>query len=162
MDFQTRLEKAIERGQRIGQARAQDAARRAMTEEEYRRLYAQCRLELSEHIETCLKELPQHFPGFQFETVVDERGWGGTVRRDDLGPSPDGRWTTHFSRLEIVVRPHAANHVLEVAGKGTVRNREIFNRSHYQVLDEADITSFTAQIDLWVLEYAERYAAGKG
>ena len=46
-----------------------------------------------------------------------------------------------------------------VAAKGTVRNKEIFRRSHYVELGNADIQVFYELVDLWVLEYAEQYAA---
>ena len=59
---------------------------RALSEEELKRLHSQYRLQLSEHIERCLSTLPGHFPGFRFETVVAERGWGAAVFRDDLAP----------------------------------------------------------------------------
>ena len=70
MDFEERLEKAIERGQKIGHARLQSETQRAMSEEELKRLHSKYRLQLSDHIERCLSTLPGHFPGFRFETVV--------------------------------------------------------------------------------------------
>ena len=51
MDFQERLEHAIERGRRLGSARAEEEAQRALTEKELQRLHSQARLQLSEHIE---------------------------------------------------------------------------------------------------------------
>jgi len=157
MEFEKRLEQAIQRGQRESNARARDEARRVMSERELRRLYSQHRIELSEHIESCLRHLADHLPGFQYETIVDERGWGGAVGRSDL-QIRDGSAGNAFSRLEIVVRPLSASHVLELASKGTVRNRELYNRSHYQPLGEVDITTFREMVDHWVLEYAEAYA----
>lgn len=158
MDFKQRLERAIQRGQRSGDAEARARAEAATSEEEFRRLHSQYRLELSEHIEQCLRALPQHFPGFRFETMVGDRGWGGVVTRDDLSLT-DRRRENFFSRLEMVVRPFSSSHVLDLAAKGTVRNKEIFNRSQYQMLADVDVNTFTEQIDRWVLEYAELYAA---
>jgi hypothetical protein len=158
MDFDKRLEKAIERGHRASTARAQADSIKALSEEECKRLHSQYRLQLSEHIEHCLKRLPQHFPGFQFETIVAERGWGGKVSRDDLVPQP-GRRSSVYSRLEMVVRPYSSYHVLELTAKGTVHNKEIYNRTHYQRLEQVDVQSFEELVDLWVLEYAELYAA---
>ncbi len=43
--------------------------------------------------------------------------------------------------------------------KGTVRNKEIYNRSQFQLLAEADINMFAQLVDQWVLEFAELYAA---
>ena len=158
-DFEQRLQKAIDRGQRASDARAREEAEKTISEQELRRLHTQYRLELSERIEACLKKLPQHFPGFRFETVVSERGWGAAVSRDDVGVDSPGQRTNYFSRLEMLIRPISEYYVLELNSKGTVRNREMFNRTHYQRLAEADITSFNEMIDLWVLEYAELYAA---
>jgi hypothetical protein len=159
MDFQQRLAKAIERGQLRGDERSQAKAEKEISEKELARLHSQYRLELSEHIEKCLKQLADNFPGFRFETVVGERGWGASIRRDDLNLK-DGRRDSLFSRLQMVVRPASSYNILDMAVKGTVRNKELFNRNHYQRLTEVDLTSFNDMVDLWVLEYAEVFAAG--
>ena len=158
-DFQKRLQKAIERGHRTGDERTRAKAKKAMSEQELRRLHSKHRLELSEHIEACVGRLPQHFPGFRFETIVSDRGRGAAVSRDDVNVRRDGRRANYFSRLELLIRPVSEYFVLDLAAKGTIRNKEFFNRNHYQRLAEADLTSFTEMIDLWVLEYAELYAA---
>jgi len=158
-DFEKRLQKAIERGQRASRARARAEAEKALSEQELRRLHTQYRLELSEHIEGCLKSLGQQVPGFRFETVVSERGWGAAVSRDDLGIEGPRRRANYFSRLEMLIRPVSQAFVLELAVKATIRNKECFHRAHYQRLAEADLTSFVNMIDLWALEYAELYAA---
>lgn len=160
MDFEKRLEKAIERGERMSSERALEAQQQALNEEELKRLHAQFRLELSEHIEECVRQLPDHFPGFRYETIVGDRGWGAVVSRDDLGRSRDSHRANFFSRLEMTIRPYSSYHVLELAAKGTVRNKEVFNRSHYQRLTEVDATTFREMIDQWILEFAELYAAG--
>jgi hypothetical protein len=160
MDFQERLEKAIERGQRESGARAAEEAQREITEREIRRLYSQYRLELSERIENCLRLLADHLPGFRFEALVDERGWGAAVSRDDIDIEPGRTRRNFFSRLELLVRPLNTSNVLEMAAKATVRNREIFNRAHYQRLTKVDQTSFNEVMDLWILEFAEMYSAG--
>lgn len=159
MDFEQRLESAIARGQQANAARAQAEAERALSEKELQRLHTQYRLTLSEHIDVCLRQLADRFPGFRFETVVDERGWGASIRREDLRFRPGLPRQTCFSRLEMVVRPLSTSFVLELAAKATVCNRELFNRNHYQELAEVCPSSFTELIDLWALEYAERYAA---
>lgn len=158
MDFQQRLEKAVERGNHAGNARAKAAAQAAISEEECKRLHTKYRLELSEHIEEVVQQLPQHFPGFRFESVVGERGWGAAISRDDLVLDA-GKRSNSFSRLEVAVRPYSSAHVLELTAKGTIRNKEIYNRSHYQLLGQVDLASFSNLVDLWVLEYAELYAA---
>ena len=158
MDFQQRLEKAIQRGQRSHDAAAQSRAEQAIGEEELKRLHSQYRLQLSDHIEQCLRQLPQHFPGFRFETLVGSRGWGAAISRDDLSLA-DGRRENLFSRLEVVVRPFSTSRVLELAAKGTIRNKEIYNRNQYQLLSDVDIANFRELVDRWILEYAELYAA---
>ncbi len=158
MDFQQRLEKAIQRGQRSHDAEARARAEQAMGSEELKRLHSQYRLQLSDHIEQCLRQLPQHFPGFRFETLVGSRGWGAAISRDDLSLS-DGRRENLFSRLEVVVRPFSTSRVLELAAKGTIRNKEIYNRNQYQLLADVDTATFRELVDRWILEYAELYAA---
>jgi len=158
-DFERRLKKAIERGQRAGDAQARAEAEKVLSEKELRRLHTQYRLELSEHIESCLKKLLRHFPGFEFGTVVSDRGWGAAVSRDDVELGSGRKRTNYYSRLEMLIRPPNEYHVLDLAAKGTIRNKEVFNRNHFQRLADADPASFTEMIDLWVLEYAELYAA---
>lgn len=158
MDFHQRLQKAIERGQRRGDEQARAAAERALSEEELKRLHSQFRLTLSEHIEKCLRELPKHFPGFRLETLYGDRGWGAAATRDDL-VMEGGRRVDHFSRLEMTVRPFSQLHVLDLTAKGTVRNKELFNRTHFQRLTEVDLDDFETRIDNWTLEYAELYAS---
>lgn len=160
MDFKERLERAVERGLRTGDERARLAAEQALGEEELKRLHTQNRLELSEQIERCLRELGNHFPGFRYETVVGDRGWGAAITRDDLVLS-QGKRTSQFSRLEMTVRPFSALHVLELVAKGTIRNKEIYNRSQYQLLSKVDLASFGELVDLWVLEYAELFARNR-
>jgi hypothetical protein len=159
MEFQKRLERAIERGKRAGDARARAEAEQAVTEKELQRLHSQYRLELSERIERCLKPLADRFPGFRFETIVDDRGWGAAVSRDDLLLKPARDPISVYSRLEMAIRPLSAYFVLELSAKATIHNKELFNRTHYQQLAELDLTSFTEMIDNWVLEFAQLYAA---
>jgi len=160
-DFDQRLNEAIQRGRRVGSDRAEAEARRKLNEQELRGLHGEYRLELSEYIAKCLDKLAEHFPGFTLGTVVDERGWGATIGRDDLALGARQGRTSRFSRLEIVIRPLTEAFVLELAGKATIRNKEIFNRSHYQRLDEVDRESFVEWIDRWTLEFAEHYAAAR-
>ncbi len=158
-NFEQRLERAIERGQRASNERARAEALCVLNEQELRRLHAQYRLELSEHIEDCLRKIIRHLPGFDLEPVVSEKGWGSTVSRSDLELGHGRRPNTRLSRLEMTIRPLSEAYVLELAAKATIRNREHFTRTHYQRLSDVDLTSFTELIDLWVLEFAELYAA---
>ena len=159
MDFDKRLERAITRGQQTREEQGRLQAERAMTEEELRTLHSRYRLDLSEHIESCLKKLADHFLGFRFETVVSEDGWGARISRDDVHLSPGRPVENRYSRLEMVIRPYSSTHIVELAAKGTIHNKEIVNRHHYQLLSQVDVDSFAELIDLWVLEYAEQYAA---
>ena len=162
MDFEKRLEDAIARGQRRGSREVQEAQQQALSEEELRRMHSQFRLELSEYIERGLKKLPDYFPGFRFETVAGDRGWGAAVSRDNVTRESVGRGRQSgslFSRLEMTIRPFSAAHVLELTAKGTISNKEVYNRTHFQRLWEAHPATFCEMIDLWILEYAEQYAA---
>ena len=49
--------------------------------------------------------------------------------------------------------------MLELAAKGTVRNKEVLSRNHYQRLADVDLESFRELVELWVLDYAELYSA---
>lgn len=158
MDFHERLQKAIERGERRGSAEAEAARRKAMSEEELRQLHTQYRLQFSEHIERCLEMLPNHFPGFRLETIYGERGWGAGVRRDDIR-IVNGRRNDEYSRLEMTIRPISSVMVVDLSGKGTIRNKEAFTRSYFEKIEDVDPQKFEQLIDAWVLEYAEMYAA---
>ena len=159
MDFEQRLEKAIQRGhnQRDEQLRAQRA--KAMSEEEFKNIHSTYRLQLSEHIEQCLQRLPNHFPGFQYETIYGDRGWGAACFRDDVGAGAGGKRANYYSRLEMTIRPFSEYRVLDLSAKGTIRNKEVFSRNHYEELSDVDPDKFVELIDLWILEYAESYSA---
>ncbi len=158
MDFRSRLQKAIQRGRRTAEDRRRQEELEALNEEELRRLHSQYRLALTERIEQRLRELVREFPGFEFTAVMSDRGWGAAVSRDDFSVR-DGKRENLFSRLEIVVRPFSSYHVLEVAVKATIRNKETLNTSYYQRLAEVDLESFLQTIDHWVLHFAESYSA---
>jgi len=158
-DFEQRLQKAIHRGHRRGDAEAREAAADALSEEELKRLHSEYRLELSEHIENCIRRLPNHFPGFQYEIIYGERGWGAACKRDDVRVIGRRRRDNLYTRLEMTVRPYSSLNVLELNAKGTIHNKELFNRQHYEQLIDADPATFIELIDTWVLEFAELYAA---
>lgn len=159
MDFEKRLHEAIQRGQRRLDQRAQEERRRALTAEELKQLHSSYRLKVCEHIEECVKRLPQHFPGFQYETIYGERGWGAACSRDDLRLSKGGGRANNYSRLELTVRPFSSINVLELAGKATIHNKELFNRNFYEKLEDVDVTKYLELVDAWTLEYAELYSA---
>lgn len=157
MDFKERLHRATERGQQSKDTQAAEVAAKAMSEEECRRLHSQHRRELTDHIESCLQQLADNFPGFNFETVVDDKGWGASIRRDDLSLNA-GKRDNLFSRLTLTISPYSDYHVLDLIAKGAVRNKESFSRNHYELLKDADLDSFRQMIEQWTLDYAEQYA----
>ncbi len=165
MDFESRLSQAIERGEKTREARVQARERKALSEEELKNLYSSVRLELTEHIEAGLRQLADHFPGFRFETVVSEDGWGARITRDDvsLSRSATGRRSESlYSRYQILIKPFSPQaKIMEAHVKGTIRNREVLNRNSFQFLAELDRDRFREVIDQWVLEYAEKFAAGE-
>ncbi|MBI85441.1 MAG: hypothetical protein CMJ81_19790 [Planctomycetaceae bacterium] len=158
MEFEQRLQKAIQRGRQLGNQRRSREEAEALNEEDLKSLHSKHRLVLSEKIESCAKQLQHHFPGFQFETIFGERGWGAAVSRDDIQIS-SGKRSNRYSRLEMTIRPFSEAHVLDLAVKGTIHNKEIFNQNHFEKISETDQDSFVELIDLWVLEYAELYSA---
>ncbi len=158
MEFDKRLERAISRGEKTRTSRQRAELDRELTDEQLRSEHSRCRLELSEQIESCLRKLADYYPGFRFDTVVSDEGWGARITRDDISLGP-GRSGTEYSRLEILVRPFSAAHILELVGKGTIRNKELFHRNHFHFLAQIDVQSLRDLVDLWVLEYAEAYAA---
>ncbi len=161
MDFEERLRQAVERGNRRGDQQQKASQAQALTEDEFKRLHSLQRLEISDYIEACLKKLPSHFPGFQYETLFGDRGWGGACSRDDLRFSGGSR-SSDYSRLEVAVRPYnPQSHVVELIAKGTVRNKEAFNRNYYEKLGESEIARFCQLVDAWILEFAEIFAAVK-
>lgn len=159
MDFNNRLQRAIERGERTRQARGQAELERELSIEELKTLHSGYRLELSEHIESCLKKLADHIPGFRYQSILSEAGWGGRITRDDLQLKAGKPAETRYSRLELVISPFSDAAILEMITKGMVRNREVLNRKHYQKLTEFDVDSFKELVDLRVLEFAELYSA---
>jgi hypothetical protein len=158
MSFRERLQRASERGKQARAAQLNEAAAKALSEEECKRRHSQYRLTLTEHIEKCLSDMADNFPGFRMETVVDESGWGAAVSRDDIRLD-GGKRGTFFSRLQLVVGPYNTYHVLDIAAKGAVRNKEVLTRTHYQQLADVDLERFRELLEQWVLDYAELYSA---
>jgi len=158
VEFKERLQRATERGQQTKDAKAREAAAKALSEEESRRLHSNYRMQLTDYIEKCLHQLADNFPGFNVEAVVDDKGWGTAIRRDDLSIKA-GKRDNLFSRLIMTISPYGDFKVLDLVAKGAIRNKENFSRNHYQLLNEADLDSFQQMIEQWTLDYAERYAA---
>ncbi len=157
-EFESRLDAAIARGKKRAELKASQQRQQELSEEELRRLHTSYRLSLSDRIENAIHGVSDHFPGFRQESLFGEVGWGSACYRDDLRIE-SGRRTNMYSRLEMVIRPYSDLRVLDLKGKGTVMNRELFNRSHYLPVAEVDVEEFEQLIDTWAIEYAEMYAA---
>jgi hypothetical protein len=157
-DFEDRLQKAIQRGQQFREAESGSQPTNAVTEEQLRSRHSELRNDLTDHIEKCLRKLCDHFPGFEFSSVLNEKGWGARITRDDLILKA-GVGKTEYSRLEILIRPFSDAHILEIATKGTIRNRESLNRSNFRFLTDAVVDLLRQMIDSVVLEFAEQYSA---
>lgn len=159
MDFEERLGKAIERGQSRRQAAADEAAREAMSEQDCQRMHAELRSQVLKRIEDCLRAVADRFPGFRYESIVDEQGWGARISRDDLMLEANRTRNNYFTRLQLVVRPYSSYHVLDLSAKATIRNRKLFTRSHYKPIDEVDINAFLDLVDVWAIEFAEAFSS---
>ena len=157
-DFDDKLQKAIQRGQQARVAQAASLEAMGASEEDMRHRHSQLRNELSEHIEVCLRRLCDHFPGFDYSTVLNENGWGARIYRDDIKL---GRGTAknEYSRLEVLVRPFNDTHIVEIATKGTIRNRESLNRTNFRFIKEATIDVLKQIVDGIALEFAEQFSA---
>ena len=157
-DFEDRLKNAIERGQKTGGAKANAQREKELSREDIKRLHSKYRLQLSDQIEKCISALPDHFPGFETETIYGEKGWGAACSRDDI-VSTRGKSTNLYSRFDMVVRPLNNLNVIDLAAKGTVHNKELLRRQHFEEIEKVDISKFLELIDRWTLEYAEIFAA---
>lgn len=159
MEFENRLQRAIQRGEQTRAEAGRAAAARQLSAEEQKSVYSRTRLQLIERIEDCLRKLADHFPGFSFQPVMRDDAWGASVSRDDLAVQRGGGPKALYSRLEMTITSLGSAGIIELVAKGTIRNKEAFHRRNFQRLEQVDVESFNELIDLWVLEYAELYAA---
>lgn len=157
-DLEDRLNRAIQRGRGTRDARGREEGEKRSSEEAMKARHSQLRLALSEHVESALRQLADHFPGFEYSTVVNEDGWGARISRDDLNLA-QGASRNLYSRLEMLISPWSAASILELVTKGTIRNRESLNRRNFRMLSEATEDGFREVIDGLVVEFAELYAA---
>jgi hypothetical protein len=160
-DFDDKLKQAAARGANRASFSQTEAERKRIETEEFRAIHTKLRLELSDRIETVIKKLSDLFPGFRYQTVFGDSGWGGACVRDDLSIER-GRRENKYSRFEMAVRPLNEFYILDLQAKGTIANKELLTRSFYQPLKEVDIGKFRELIDSWALTYAELYAANRG
>ena len=59
----------------------------------------------------------------------------------------------------MTIRPFATYHVVDLAAKATIRNKELFNRNHFEKVEDTEAAVFQELIDTWALEFAELFAA---
>lgn len=161
MDFSERLKKAVDRGAQSKAQAEQQAASKALTEEEIKSEHSRIRLELSEYIESHLKQVIDHFPGFEFQSLYGDDGWGGRISRDDTLIQPGKSRGRYYSRLELAIRPYSTGQIVELTSKATVGNKELFVRQHFRRLMEYEEQPFKEMIDLWVVEFAEAYSKNR-
>ena len=162
-DFTDRLDRAIARGSRQKQASEQQQQAAELSRDQARDQHGATRLQLTERIEMVLKALADRFPGFEYEGVYGVDGWGGAIYRNDIAIDRGARSSRDlYSRLQIHVTPLGEQppYLVEIVGKGTVRNRELLNRRHFERIDESDEQPFLDKVDLWAIEFAEQYSAG--
>lgn len=161
MEFEQRLERAIQRGRHTRAETERAEAERELSAEELKNVHTRCRLELVDRIEECLRQLSDHFLGFRYQSVMSDEGWGASISRDDLSVGRGRSSQSLFSRLQVLVSPYGTMPIIELVAKGAIRNKEVFRRRNYQQLAQVDVDSFRELIDLWVLEYAELYSASE-
>lgn len=159
MQFDNRLQRAIQRGEQTRAEAGRAELARRLSAEEQKSVHSRTRLQLIERIEECLKKLSDHFPGFSFQPVMRDDAWGANVSRDDLAVQRGEGPRTLYSRMEVTVSAMGTAGIIELVAKGTIRNKEVFHRRNFQRLEQVDVMSFYELIDLWVLEYAELFAA---
>ena len=159
MDFEDRLQRAIQRGQQSKSSSERQRQQAEMTDEECKSLHSRWRLELSEHIERCLQRVADAFPAFDFQTVVSTEGWGAKISRDDIDGGAGRPISKRYSRLEMLVQPYTNSRILAMSARGAIRNKEVFSRNHFQFLAEVDLDGFRELINQWVLEYVEKFSA---
>lgn len=159
MDFDDALKNAILRGQDRGGSIRDSEHQKQLSEDELKNRHSKYRLVLSDYIEQVSKKLADHFPGFEYETIYGERGWGGAVYRDDIRRGASGKGGSFYSRLEITVRPMNEFNVVNIAGKGTIHNKEHFNWNFFKDVADVSTEEFQKKIDSWILLYAEKFAS---
>lgn len=159
MDFDKQLEQAIERGQQRNTKREQDRRKEASTAEGQKSRHNEFRLQLSDHIEKGLGRLAERFPGFEYDIIYGSKGWGGAIYRTDLTRGPDGKAGSFFSRLELTVRPLNDYNVVNIAGKGTIADRELFSWNHFEDIADASMEAFEQKLNSWMIQYAEQFAS---
>jgi hypothetical protein len=156
-NFDEMLRQAAARGANRANSLQSEAEKKRAEAEHFKAVHTKLRLELSERIESVVRKVIDLFPGFQYQSVFGDAGWGGACLRDDLSIAK-GKRDNKYSRFEMSVRPVNEYNILDLQAKGTIANRELLTRSFYQPLGEVEVERFRELIDNWALAYAELYA----
>jgi hypothetical protein len=159
-NFEERLKQAAARGATKANQFQSEAERKKAEAEEFKSLHSKYRLALSERIEQVIRKVVDLFPGFRFQTVFGDSGWGAACMRDDL-VIVRGQRENRYSRFEMAVRPFNDYFVLDLQAKGTIANRELLTRNFYQPLADVELDRFKELVEQWALAYAELYAANR-
>jgi hypothetical protein len=159
-DFESRLKEAALRGAQKGISREEQELADRNRLDQLKNLHTSYRLKLTEKIERVVAKVADQFPGFLVTSVYGESGWGAACARDELRMER-GRRETKYSRFEMTVRPINTYMVLDLQCKGTIANRELLARNHFQPLGEVDIPSFESKLEQWAVTYVELFAANE-
>ena len=126
-----------------------------------------CETVIEQHLRTLLRQnfsitLPQ------FDVLSELERAGDPLTMSQLSKElmvSNGNVTGVIDRLEKTgfakrVRAEHDRRVqyIELTAKGTIRNKEVFNRKHYERIQDVDPATFTELIDVWVIEFAELFA----
>ncbi len=157
-EFDEQLKQAIQRGMRTNLARQKEAEQENLNAEDLKRRHTEFRLAISERIEQTLGALINQLPGFEYENIYGDKGWGGAVARDELSIQR-GRRSNVYTRLELTVKPFTELGIVNLMAKGTIKNKEMFTRRHHEPVSDAEMSEFLEMVDRWVLEFAQLYTA---
>jgi len=160
MDLEKKLQQAIERG-KSKKDTTQAGDPNQWTPQRLKNHHNNIRLALSDYIESVLKKVDDMVPGFKSEILFGDKGWGTAIYRDDFAMINGSRQNL-YSRLEVFVRSMNEYHVVDVATKATIGNKELWNKNFYQEIPEADQNKMQEKVDQWAVEFVEAYTAARG
>ena len=49
--------------------------------------------------------------------------------------------------------------MVNIAGKGTIADKELFSWNHFEDIDDATFESFEKKLQNWMIQFAEQFAA---
>jgi hypothetical protein len=157
-DFRSRIQRAVNSGKGADRGRAAEKREARQAGRKIRELHENFDGELRPHIHTCLEELNREFPAFDMQEVYNEKGRGYALARDDAIRGGSERRDRYYSRLEIYVHHFKDHGYLEVSAKGSIRNKEKYERSEDDRLETLEIDLFKRFVERVVVEYAHDFA----